>query len=148
MLQKHLSGQLESICKQTVGIWLMNLWSREQLVAPSSNGDVSPKQYFSFTDIDPSWTVVNIHSAEVLCVTVLRNFKGIFFSPLKFTDSTQRFMEFKLRSPYPGPTHILKPNSNMLCQSPFSSHTVEINLPPLSPHGNIVPPTKIHVFFF
>lgn len=74
--------------------------------------------------------------------------KGIFFSPLKFTDSTQRFMEFKLRSPYPGPTHILKPNSNMLCQSPFSSHIVEINLPPLSPHGNIVPPTKIHVFFF
>lgn len=35
----------------------------------------------------------------------------------------------------------------MLCQSPFSSHTVEINLPRLSPHGNMVPPTKIHFFF-
>ena len=40
--------------------------------------------------------------------------KAFFFSPLKLTDSTQRFMEFKLRSPYAGPTHILKPNSNML----------------------------------
>ena len=60
-------------------------------------------------------------------------------------------MEFKLRSPYPGPTHILKPNSNMLChfsKSPFSPHIVEINLPLLSPHGDMVPPTKIHVLFF
>ena len=56
----------------------MNLCPREQLVAPSSKGDVSLKQYFSIMGIDPSWTVVSIHSAEVLCVRVLRNFKGIF----------------------------------------------------------------------
>lgn len=45
--------------------------------------------------------------------------KDVLFPPSKFMDSTQRSMDFKLRSLYPDPTHILKPNSNMLSQSPL-----------------------------
>lgn len=42
------------------------------------------------------------------------------------------------RSPYSDPTHILKPSSNMLSQSPPWSQPVIINLRPLSTHDTIL----------